>query len=177
MTQQPALNDPAAYIDELVLQLRLLDVPGARIGHILAETESHLAESGEDPVRTFGPPHDYARELAEREGVTLPRVSRSPNVLVQLFSSFTARDWVTLVAGTVAFGAAMFVGLGGILHLLFGSPVPFGLHPWLAIGIAAVVAVAWLVWVRTVSDPIVDPRSGREVEWDRKGRRTPHTGA
>lgn len=167
----PDSGDAATYLDDLVTHLRLLDVPGVRIGEIMAETESHLAESGEDPAEAFGEPRDYARELAEREGVTLPRVSHSDNPLAQLFSVFRPRDWVTLVGGTLVIGAGIFVGLGGILNLAFGNPVPFGLDPWVAIGIGVAVAIGCWIWMRVVTDPVVDPRTGRQVQWDLRGRR------
>jgi hypothetical protein len=35
----------AAYLDNLTVQLRLLDVPGDRIGQILAEVETHVADT------------------------------------------------------------------------------------------------------------------------------------
>jgi len=36
----------ATYRDNLLIQLRLLDVPGERIGQILAEVETHVADTG-----------------------------------------------------------------------------------------------------------------------------------
>ena len=164
MTAQPLPSDSVTYLDDLVTHLRLLEVPGERIGQILAETESH-------PTESFGEPREYARELAAREGVTLPVVSRSDNPIIQLFSTFRARDWVTLAVGILVIGAGTFLGLGGILSLTMGSPLPLGMNPWLAIAIGVVVAIGWWVWVRVVTDPIVDPRTGDVVRWDRRGRR------
>ena len=175
MTAQPTPDTPLGpteYVDELIGQLRLLEVPGDRIGQIMAETESHLAESGEDPVQAFGDPHDYARELASREGVTLPRVSRSDNPLIQLFSTFRARDWVALIGGTIVMGAGGFIGLTGVFHLIWGGPVPFDLDPWVAIGFGVAVYVGWWFVLRALTDPIMDPRTGEQVRWDRRGRRT-----
>ncbi|WP_432571489.1 HAAS signaling domain-containing protein [Kineococcus sp. SYSU DK005] len=51
------------YCDDLLLALRLRDVPGARIGAVLAEVRDHLAASGEDPVEAFGTPEQYASAL------------------------------------------------------------------------------------------------------------------
>ncbi|NIZ90400.1 hypothetical protein [Kineococcus rubinsiae] len=51
------------YCDELLLALRMKDVPGNRIGEVLAEVRDHLASSGEDPVDAFGMPQDYADAL------------------------------------------------------------------------------------------------------------------
>ena len=171
MTAQPLPSDSVTYLDDLVTHLRLLEVPGERIGQILAETESHLAESGEDPTESFGEPREYARELAAREGVTLPEVSHSDNPIIQLFSTFRARDWLSFAVGILVIGAGTFLGRGGILSLTMGSPLPLEMNPWLAIAIGVVVAIGWWVWVRVVTDPIVDPRTGDVVRWDRRGRR------
>ncbi len=172
MNKQPnAPHDPDAYIDELILQLRLLDVPGDRIGHIIAEAESHLAESGEDPVETFGTPRDYARELATREGITLPRIAKSNNVLVQLLSTLRPRVWAACAVGLVVVMAGTHVGVGGVFNLVVGSPAPFGLNPWVAVLIGVAVLVCCIVLVCRLQDPIVDPRSGRRVTFDRRGRR------
>jgi len=39
----------AANLDNLLIQLRLRDVRGDRIGQILAEVETHVADTGLDP--------------------------------------------------------------------------------------------------------------------------------
>lgn len=52
------------YRNELLLALRLRDVPGPRIAEALAEVDSHLSESGEDPLEAFGPPRAYAELVA-----------------------------------------------------------------------------------------------------------------
>jgi hypothetical protein len=44
--------------------LRLLDVPGERIGQILAEVETHVADTGLDSVDAFGEPGEYAATYA-----------------------------------------------------------------------------------------------------------------
>ncbi|MGY1837325.1 hypothetical protein ACI79P_19730 [Blastococcus sp. SYSU DS0510] len=40
-----------AWCDDLLLRLRLRDVPGTRIGEVLAEVQSHVAETGEHRAR------------------------------------------------------------------------------------------------------------------------------
>ena len=52
-----------AYQQQLLLALRLRDVPGPRIAEVLAEVGSHVADTGEDPTAAFGAPEDYARAL------------------------------------------------------------------------------------------------------------------
>lgn len=49
---------------DLLLELRLRDVPGDRIGAVLAEVRDHLASSVEDPLDAFGPAKEYAGVVA-----------------------------------------------------------------------------------------------------------------
>ncbi|WP_336706327.1 hypothetical protein [Oerskovia sp. USHLN155] len=51
------------WAEAFVIELRLLDVPGAALGAALAEVESHCAESGEPAAEAFGDPVAYARSL------------------------------------------------------------------------------------------------------------------
>ena len=60
------------YLDDLTSELRERDVPGVRIGEILAEAQSHLAESGEPAEQAFGTPAHYADSLVAARPV--PRV-------------------------------------------------------------------------------------------------------
>lgn len=54
------------YTQALTVQLRLRDVPGRAIGQIVAEVESHVRETGEDPVEAFGQPGSYSAQFAGR---------------------------------------------------------------------------------------------------------------
>lgn len=51
------------WVDEFLLELRLLGVSGARIGDALSEVQSHCEESGESALSSFGDPAAYARSL------------------------------------------------------------------------------------------------------------------
>jgi hypothetical protein len=51
------------WTQALVLELRLQGVAGDRIGEVLSEVESHLAESGQRVEQAFGDPVSYARSL------------------------------------------------------------------------------------------------------------------
>lgn len=58
----------APHVDErwteaVLLELRLRGVPGDAIGAVLAEVDSHVAESGETAHEAFGDPAGYARSL------------------------------------------------------------------------------------------------------------------
>src|SRR3954453_1987335 len=52
------------YNDKLLYALRLRNVPGPRIAEVLAEVDSHVAESGEDPCDAFGEPGLYAEQVS-----------------------------------------------------------------------------------------------------------------
>lgn len=51
---------PADWVDDVMLELRLRDVKGARIMEILTEAEQHCVESGRPPEEAFGDPTEYA---------------------------------------------------------------------------------------------------------------------
>lgn len=52
------------WAETLLLELRLRGVDGARIGEVLAEVDSHCAESGQTAHEAFGPADAYAVSLA-----------------------------------------------------------------------------------------------------------------
>jgi hypothetical protein len=58
------------YRRDLLLQLRNRGVPEQRIAEAIAEVESHVAETGEEPHVAFGHPGAYAAELAQSLGHT-----------------------------------------------------------------------------------------------------------
>lgn len=53
-----------AWVEDFVLEQRLIGVPGEQIGDALAVVQSHVAESGEGALEAFGDPKAYAREAA-----------------------------------------------------------------------------------------------------------------
>ena len=85
------------YTKALTTQLRLRRVPGKVIGQIVAEVESHVRETGEDPVEVFGQPGSYSAQYSGG--------SKAGGRIV----------WSTLRAG-----AATTVAVGGGLMLLEG---------------------------------------------------------
>lgn len=167
------MADKTDYLDDLVLELRLLEVPGERIGHILAEAESHLAESGEAPEDVFGPVRAYARELALAEGQPLPKVPESRSTLALVFGAMTTANWVVLVVSFALTAVGMSALLNGVLSWFFDVEPYFGLPSWLLVVVGAVLIAAFLGYVRKLADPVVDPRSGRQVDFDRSGHRKP----
>lgn len=55
-----------AYTQALIIQLRIRDVAGPVIGQIVAEVESHVRETGEDPIEAFGQPGSYSAQFASQ---------------------------------------------------------------------------------------------------------------
>lgn len=51
--------------EAFILELRLFNLDGDRIGDALATADAHCAESGESAAEAFGDPTAYARSLAE----------------------------------------------------------------------------------------------------------------
>lgn len=68
--QRPFVRLHRRWCDDFILELRLRDVPGARIGDHLAELESHCIETGTDPEEAFGDAREYAREVGDAEQPT-----------------------------------------------------------------------------------------------------------
>ncbi|MCM3332151.1 MAG: hypothetical protein L0H00_03415 [Micrococcales bacterium] len=68
--QRPFVRMHRRWCDDFILELRLRDVPGARIGDHLAEVESHCIETGTDPEEAFGDAREYAREVGAAEQPT-----------------------------------------------------------------------------------------------------------
>lgn len=65
--QRPFVRMHRRWCDAFILELRLRDVPGARIGDRLAEVESHCIETGTDPEEAFGDAREYAREVGDAD--------------------------------------------------------------------------------------------------------------
>jgi hypothetical protein len=60
MTARPTIDK---WRESLLVELRLRDIPGPRIGEIMAEVDTHCADSGESPQDAFGDPATYARSF------------------------------------------------------------------------------------------------------------------
>ena len=145
------------YRDRLLYSLRMRDVPGERIGQVLAEVEAHVAETGEDPVEAFGPPQEYAVQVVAVTG----RVGRwrlTPRVAV-----------VSLLIALGAFAATSWT-MGGLVGLVADSPEggPFGLGPFqelvLGLVVGAAVMAVLVRHTRREEDPVLDPRTGRVTD-------------
>ncbi len=106
MTRRKWLMDE--WRDTFLLELRMREVPGARIGEALAEIETHCADSGESPDEAFGDPVAYADALA-----------RSLRAEASGGSEAASRPWWR-DGLSWRNGLGVFAILGGIFSLLEG---------------------------------------------------------
>jgi hypothetical protein len=147
------------YTKALTVQLRLRDVPGSEIGQIVAEVESHVRETGEDPVEAFGQPGSYSAQFAvertqgsqggpgRRRGWALVRVGGTTTALVA--------GALMLLEGGFSLGEVILVSANMVLA-------------WLAIGLmfALVVHRVDLVMADRETRTVT---AGRPVEGSRLG--------
>ena len=148
-----------AWCKALLLYLRLLSVPGPRIGEVLAEVQSHVAETGEAPREAFGTPKEYAGQVAQAMGVT------------------PVRCWAALREGlgwwvlalSVLTGIACFALANGLWALGAGEANTARLPTWLVCAVGALVLATctarFVVHARhdPDADPVVDPRNGTDM--------------
>ncbi|WP_293781170.1 hypothetical protein [uncultured Aeromicrobium sp.] len=62
-----------SWAEEFILEARLRDVPGERIGDALMEVNAHCRDAGETAWQAFGDPASYAREIAAGQPVERTR--------------------------------------------------------------------------------------------------------
>ena len=135
-----------SYRRELVTALRMRHVPPERIGEIVAEVESHVADTGESPVEAFGPAKQYAAGFAGPR----PRGAWTAGVVLGLLGA--ACGW--LIA----------TGVFGLVH----DESVAGLPAWVAVAVGALLWVPALFSQVRRQAPVPDPRTG--------GRLTPGPG-
>ena len=129
------------YRRELVQALRTGAVPPERIGEIVAEVESHVADTGEDPREAFGPAREYAAGF-----------TRTPSGRARF--SF----WV-VVALSAASGWLISRGAFGLV----GSEPVHSMPAWTAL-LAGVLLWTPAVLAQTRRNaPVPDPRDGRPM--------------
>lgn len=130
------------YTRQLIFALRLRDIPGDVIGDALAQVESHVADTGEDPVAAFGPARDYAATFEGPSG----SVRRWPRYLINWLVGFL-------------FGCALIIGVSAQVR---GETVIWGLDPVIAIVVGALGLIGYFVMIVVIwSDKIKDPRKAR----------------
>ncbi|MEI4272926.1 hypothetical protein TEK04_14455 [Klenkia sp. LSe6-5] len=134
----PATTD---YQQRLVAALRLRRVPAERIGEVVAEVDSHVAETGEDPAEVFGTPRAYAASLTHEHR----RDSRAGTAL-------------ELVSGALA---GWFLAVGAVD--LFEGGSHLGLPWWGSVLVGLLLGVPGGRRVAARARQVRDPRDGRAL--------------
>ncbi|WP_448614983.1 hypothetical protein [Modestobacter sp. URMC 112] len=155
--QNPLTSTDQTWCEDLLLALRARDVPGAPIGEVLAEVQSHLAETGEDPREAFGTPKEYADRVAGALGIT--------PVGVWGHLRRTERGDLFLA---VVFGLSSYLLADALWSLGAGEEATLGLPTWVAVPVAVLLLAAGVTRLvskvrRDPGDPVVDPRTGRDM--------------
>ena len=141
------------YLDELQLALRLHDLSGERVGEVMAEVETHLSETGEDPVQAFGHPREYAARVVD----ALPPSSGEMSTAEKFGGSFVVAALVyfgfTFLSEGLAAGRVMYTPVDAVssaallillllgVALLFRSATAVEAKKRRVCGIGGVVAV------------------------------------
>lgn len=123
------------YTQALTVQLRLRKVPGPAIGQIVAEVESHVRETGEDPIEAFGQPGIYSAQFTSDRGTRGQRARAS---------LLNAAVPTVAITGALMIGESL-SGLTGVVRLTANMPLL-----WLATGLAFALVM------RRVDDVVAD---------------------
>lgn len=158
-------TDLETYRARLLLALRMRDVPGVRIGEALAEVDSHVAETGEDPRDAFGDPVAYADRLAGSLDAA-GRDDASTGGWRGWWEALRAMSRLSLAMLPVLCLAGWVLG-SGLISLGAGTTATFGLAaPWaVLLGGAGLTlgASQALHDARREADPVLDPRTGADL--------------
>lgn len=155
----PVRTSDRAWRQELVLALRLRDVPGAQIGDALAHVDSYCADSGRSALDEFGPADEYAA------GLDLPRdPDPAPTHTVRdgltaavgvagMLLTFAAVDaWRDGTGAAVSRGTVLAVPLILVLSLVLVRHLEIVVRRR-AVGVAAIAACTLLVMAVAVLLP------------------------
>lgn len=152
------------WIEDFVVELRLLDIPGDRIGDALATVEEHLVDTGEGVEEAFGPAKAYAAAIAESEargGGISPTTILSSTLGVlgiilapRVVSAALAHTAVEVTTGDLAALGLLAVLITGVIA--FATPIlrtvverrVLGFVLWMAGGLAVTAAMVslFLLW-------------------------------
>lgn len=110
------------YVDELVFALRMRDVPGERIGQVIAEVEAHVAESHEAPAETFGSADEYADRVAA--ALVRPAINRHRATLRAMLGG-----WPIALAAMLLVDGVAGLALGQRVEVSTGKLLLFALLP------------------------------------------------
>lgn len=121
------------YAAELTEILELRGVPAAAAAQIVREVQSHIADSGEDPVAVFGTPSQYADNFTPKFRMT--------------------RLWMLIISSVILTAGGGYVLISGVFGLQSTAHELWGLPPWMriavgAVGIASFIALVLIVGAR-----------------------------
>ncbi|MEO6880363.1 MAG: hypothetical protein ABI181_05330 [Mycobacteriaceae bacterium] len=143
-----------SYNDQLLVFLRWRGVPGPQIAEVLAEVDSHVTETGEDPREAFGEPKAYAADIA----AALGDASRGwwRDVLTWTTAAYGLGGWV---GAWLLFDGASALGSGerGVLGTPAVLPLVLGLL------VLAVGAVGLRRLGGREDNEVLDPRTGADM--------------
>lgn len=166
-SRQIATDVDPGWVDAFVLEARLRDVPGRRIGDALAEIDAHCRDSGEPADVAFGDPLAYARTVAETFPAPRPRwwphlvplaveITGMVTVITAVGEIARGRD-VTLTWGLVAMLAVVAAGCGliaGLADRLLELIVRRPLVAAVTVGVGATAALVPSALLLRVEAPI-----------------------
>ncbi|TFV53826.1 hypothetical protein [Blastococcus sp. TF02A-35] len=134
-------TDTATYRRDLLRALRSHHVAPDRIGEIVAEVESHVAETGETPVEAFGPAREYAAGFA------------GPRPL----GARLAGVWLVVLGAACGWLIA-----NGVFGLVADERV-HGMPAGVALALGALLWVPPMIGQLRRQLPVADPRTGRRM--------------
>lgn len=169
-TRKQANPTLAVYLDNLLIQLRLRDVPGDRIGQILAEVETHVADTELDPVDAFGEPGEYAATYAAEAATAHPANGCLRGSALRVAVPSTLAGWAVL-EGSMHFASLADItarSLAALLVLAAGfTAVLHALKAQLARDTAGslksrkftvlFMLLAWVIWLVGVAVLVLIP--------------------
>lgn len=118
-----------AYLDDLRTALELRDTGEDQTLDIIRQTRSHLIDTGKDPFDAFGDPRDYAKQYAPH--------------------STTARFWALVIGSAVLATAGGWLLTNGIINLVGGDSMLWGLNPLAGIIVGSLLIAAWITGLVT----------------------------
>lgn len=149
---RPFVKEHREWCDDLVLELRLRDVPGPVIGDRLGEVEAHCAETGETPAEAFGDATRYARQLEEDDPPQrdteswISAVTSAGQALALLVGTAAVSPWARGEA--LSYNAVQLGALAVFILVLLALPVllrPLVHRPWSVglpvLGLATLAAI------------------------------------
>lgn len=161
-----APNVDPVWSDAFILEARLQDLTGAQIGDALAEIDSHVVDSGEDPHEAFGDPADYARSVAATGGraedgglasVVLPALLQTLGMIAVLNALRPAADGqpFELSVGLLA-TAGLLVVVFGLLAGFASKVVRFVIEHRVVSVVAFVLVIAGLVATQLIPGVVAE---------------------